>query len=186
MRILFSAFLFIAVLAGCATQKKSTQAFLEKEAAVVQACIQPVFKMSLPTRFTVNTDTGRSPMRGATQCYADQLKNVAFMTSYQHREIVVTYADYLTRLMEQQDRGEIEQASAISIYQQAQTWFRQSIDAADAQVDKASRRAFADRLAFLGSTMAEQDRQRVNAAASSQPVTCTTHGIYAQNTMICR
>lgn len=175
----------VAVLAGCASQQSPTKTFLAQEAAVVQACIQPVAKMTLPERFTVDPSTRRSPMRGATQCYADQLKSVSLMTSYPHDRIVMAYTDYLVNLMAAQDRGEIEQASAIATYQQAQVWFRQSIDAADAQVAAQNRRAFAGRLATLGAVVAEQDRQRVNATAS-QPVTCTLHGVYVQNTMICR
>lgn len=176
----------IGVLGGCATQQSATTTFLAREAAVVQACIPSVAKMTLPERFTVDPRTGRSPMRGATQCYADQLKNVAFMQSYPHSQIVTVYADYLTRLMAQQDRGEIEQASAIASYAQAQTLFRQSIDAADARAAAQGRRDFGQRLAALGAAVAEQDRQRVNAAAANRPVTCTVHGVYTQNTMICQ
>lgn len=123
-------------------------------------------------------------MRGPTQCYADSLKNVATMQSY-NLPIVMTYTDYLVRLVTLQDRGEIDRDTAIALFGQAQTLFRQAIEASDAKVAAQSRRDFGMRLAALGTVIAEQDRQRAAAAAANRPVVCTLTGVYVQNTVVC-
>ena len=60
-----------------------------------------------------------------------------------------------------------------------------TIAGADAQRAEQGRRQFMDRLAVLGATYAEQDRQRAAAAAANRPVVCSVTGVYVQNTVVC-
>lgn len=170
---------------GCATQQTSTTTFLAQEKAVVQVCIRTVSGMSVPDRFTVDPLTGQSPMRAATQCYADQLKSVAHLSAYSHSYLVDQYADYLTRLMASQDRGEVPKENAIAWYGQAWNLFRKSIDEADAKIATQNRKEFFRRLAVASAALAEQERQRAAADAANRPVLCTYTGIYTQTGVIC-
>lgn len=107
------------------------------------------------------------------------------MMRYPHAEIVTAYTQYLTQLGFSVDSGSIAPADALASYQQTSKNFNEAIAGADAQRAEQGRRQFMDRLAVLGATYAEQDRQRAAAAAASRPVVCSVTGVYVQNTVVC-
>jgi hypothetical protein len=185
MRLRLAATIAALLVGGCATQNSATKTFYVQENSISRACLAPYTKMSAEQRFTVDTQSGRSPISSFTRCYSDQIKAAAQMTQYPHAATVNAYADYLLRLTAAQDRGEIERSAAIISFRQAAKLFDQSIASADAQQAAQARRAFADRLAMLGTAIAEQDRQRVNNAAANRPVVCTSTGVYARNGFVC-
>lgn len=181
-RLLLIAF---AGLAGCAAQPTSTKSFFARENAISATCLAPMAAMTPLQRFTKEEAWGISPATKYFACYSDQVRAAANVMRYPHAGIVNSYADYLVRLGAAVDNRTVSADVALASYRQMSTLFNESIAAADAQAAAQARRDFADRLAALGTFVAEQDRQRAAAAAANRPVVCSVTGVYVQNTVVC-
>lgn len=174
-------------LAGCSVVgAPEWTEFYKQEAIVARVCLEPLEGKTQEARLQVDPITHRSMFTNSARCYGNQIQNVVTALNYPYGPLVEQYSNYLIRLSESRDRGQIDTATALQRYRQASIEFRQLITIADQQRQAAAMREFASRLQVFAQTMAviasEQDRTR----QANRPVICSSTGVYRVSGIICQ
>lgn len=189
MRKVIAIILATGWLSGCATPQDKSKDFLAQSEALFNACAKPFGELSFDERFIVNPIIHRAPVSTIMECYSSDINNAATASAYPHAGFVFAYTQELARINRLLDQEKIGQEVASKAYARAIQAFREAIAQGDgllAAQQKADRRQFFNGLAAFGAVMAEQDRQRTQAAQANRPVVCTLSGVYVQNIVTCR